>query len=90
MLLGYEQVLVFACYLFPDELVILNVGTAPTGRRECYDSSAIKPRTNRFWYGLECKAHIGYFVPLIKIADFLRAGVEVSSFSCLPFFATPF
>jgi len=23
-------------------------------------------------------AHIGYFVPLIKIADFLRAGVEVS------------
>ena len=22
-------------------------------------------------------AHIGYFVPLIKIADFLRAGVEV-------------
>jgi tyrosyl-tRNA synthetase len=24
------------------------------------------------------EAHIGYFVPLTKIADFLRAGVEVS------------
>lgn len=24
-----------------------------------------------------CLAHIGYFVPLTKIADFLRAGVEV-------------
>jgi tyrosyl-tRNA synthetase len=24
-------------------------------------------------------AHIGYFVPLTKIADFLRAGVEVSN-----------
>lgn len=23
-------------------------------------------------------AHIGYFVPLTKIADFLRAGVEVT------------
>jgi len=23
-------------------------------------------------------AHIGYFVPLTKIADFLRAGVEVN------------
>lgn len=32
-------------------------------------------------------AHIGYFVPLIKIADFLRAGVEVSSafFPCFFF-----
>lgn len=27
-------------------------------------------------------AHIAYFVPLIKIADFLRAGVEVRSVSC--------
>ena len=25
-----------------------------------------------------CTAHIGYFVPLTKIADFLRAGVEVT------------
>jgi hypothetical protein len=27
-----------------------------------------------FWL---CLAHVGYFVPLTKIADFLRAGVEV-------------
>ena len=25
-----------------------------------------------------CPAHVGYFVPLTKIADFLRADVEVS------------
>lgn len=27
---------------------------------------------------LKTTAHIGYFVPLTKIADFLRAGVEVT------------
>jgi hypothetical protein len=38
----------------------------------------------------EFPAHIGYFVPLTKIADFLRAGVEVSvSLSYFISFAAP-
>lgn len=32
--------------------------------------------------------HIGYFVPMIKIADFLQAGCEVKIFIDFPFFFT--
>lgn len=48
------------------------LGTAPTGRRMhlpyCLRSEKLL---------IQFLAHIGYFVPLTKIADFLRAGVHV-------------
>lgn len=32
------------------------------------------------------KPHVAYFVPMSKIADFLRAGCEVSTYSILMYF----
>ena len=67
-------------------------GTAPTGRRKCCLSLFVgrtcrdKVATwgeNRFVRIANSRsfpvstAHLGYFVPLAKIADFLTAGVEV-------------
>jgi hypothetical protein len=51
------------------------LGTAPTGRRELQShvDVAVTPTNSG-----GCTAHVGYFVPLTKIADFLRADVEVS------------
>ena len=52
------------------------IGTAPTGRRERLHWALSPMKVHSFFL----PAHIGYFVPLIKIADFLRADVEVLQF----------
>lgn len=43
------------------------------GVRIAYSTAVVHAKTAGF------AAHIGYFVPLTKIADFLEAGVEVNS-----------
>lgn len=68
--------------LVKGEVVKCYWGTAPTGRRE-------SPRVFFSFLDLGCGvnsycrcawlvAHLGYFVPLTKIADFLKAGVAVT------------
>lgn len=62
-------------------------GTAPTGRREPLHNPSLSPGTSVQASPLNLGtdfslyplflAHLGYFVPLAKIADFLTAGVEV-------------
>lgn len=64
-------------------------GTAPTGRRESaitlWHRESLAPEGSGVWANERrlippsCRraAHLGYFVPLAKLADFLTASVEV-------------
>lgn len=56
-----------------------HIGTAPTGRRTWINMKIWGSVVQILW----CLAHIGYFVPLTKIADFLHAGVHVRFLMCL-------